>query len=130
MPHRDFDVDTLATYLHLSPQQVLKLADRGNVPGRKIGGQWRFSKGEIHHWLEERIGAGDHADLEHVQRLLDRAAAGGEVATVTVSELLLPEAIAIPLPARTRNSVIKSMVELATKTGCLWDAAEMAEAVE
>ena len=130
MPHRDFDLDTLARYLHISPQQVLKLVDRGNVPGRKIGGQWKFSKGEIHHWLEERIGAGDNVDLEHVQGLLDRAAASGETATVTISELLLPEAIAIPLPARTRNSVIKSMVELAARTGHLWDAAEMAEAVE
>ena len=27
------------------PTQVQKLAERGNVPGRKIGGQWRFSKG-------------------------------------------------------------------------------------
>lgn len=130
MPHTDFDVDTLARYLHLSPQQVLKLADRGNVPGRKIAGQWKFSKGEIHHWLEERIGAADFADLEHVQGLLDRAAAGDEVATVTISELLLAEAIAIPLPARTRSSVIKSMVELAAKSGYLWDTAEMAEAVE
>jgi nitrogen PTS system EIIA component len=130
MPHSDFDLDTLAGYLHISPQQVLKLADRGTVPGRKIGGQWKFSKGEIHHWLEERIGAGDNADLEHVQGLLDRAAAGGEAATVTISELLMPDAIAIPLPARTRNSVIKSMVELAAKTGHLWDVAEMAEAVE
>src|SRR4029453_15159086 len=34
------------------------------------------------------------------------------------------------LPARTRNAVIKSRVELAAKTGHLWDVAEMAEAVE
>ena len=110
--------------------QVQKLAERGTVPGRKIGGQWRFSKGEIHHWLEERIGAADVADLALVQGLLDKAAEHKEPATVQISELLAPEAIAIPLLARTRSSVIKSMVELAAKTGHLWDAAEMAEAVE
>src|SRR5204863_8344352 len=49
---------------------------------------------------------------------------------VSSSELLRPKAIAIPLPARTRNSAIHSMVELAAKTGLLWDPAEMAEAVE
>ena len=43
---------------------------------------------------------------------------------------MLPlEAIAIPLPARTRNSVIDSMVELAAATGWLWDPKAMAEAV-
>jgi PTS system nitrogen regulatory IIA component len=130
MPTQDFDTDTLARYLHISPGQVQKLAERGNVPGRKIAGQWRFSKGEIHHWLEERIGAAGEADLHHVQNLLDRAAASYEVANVIISELLLPEAIAIPLVARTRSSVVNVMVELAAKTGMLWDSAEMAEAVQ
>jgi nitrogen PTS system EIIA component len=130
MPHRDFDTDSLARYLHVSPTQVQKLAERGNVPGRKIAGQWKFSKGEIHHWLEERIGAAGEADLQHVQGLLDRAAKAHEPATVAISELLLADAIAIPLAARTRGSVIKAMVELAANTGLLWDSAEMAEAVQ
>jgi PTS system nitrogen regulatory IIA component len=135
MPTQDFDTDTLASYLHISPVQVQKLAERGNVPGRKIAGQWRFSKGEIHHWLEERIGAAGEADLHHVQHLLDHAAANGaaanyEATSVVISDLLLPEAIAIPLAARTRTSVINAMVELAAKTGMLWDSAEMAEAVQ
>ena len=43
---------------------------------------------------------------------------------------MLPlEAIAVPLPARTRNSVIDSMVELAAQTGWLWDPKAMADAV-
>jgi PTS system nitrogen regulatory IIA component len=130
MPSQDFDVDSLAHYLRISPGQVAKMAERSTVPARKIAGQWKFSKGEIHHWLEERIGTGDDIDLAHVQGLLDRAAAEREPAVVKISELLLPEGIAIPLPARTRNSVIKSMVEVAAKTGHLWDPAEMAEAVQ
>jgi nitrogen PTS system EIIA component len=130
MPSADFDVETLAKYLHITPAQVVKMAERATVPARKISGQWKFSRAEIHHWLEARIGAGDGPDLVHVQGLLDRAAVGRDPATVRISELLLPEAIAIPLLARTRSSVIKSMVELAAKTGQLWDPAEMAEAVE
>jgi PTS system nitrogen regulatory IIA component len=130
MPNRDFDMDSLARYLHVTPAQVQKLAERGGVPGRKIAGKWQFSKGEIHHWLEERIGAGDASDLEHVQGLLDKAASGHEAAAVSISELLVPEAIAVPLAARTRSSVINAMVELAARTGLLWDPAEMAEAVQ
>ncbi len=130
MANQDFDTATLATYLHITPTQVQKLAERGNVPGRKIAGVWRFSKGEIHHWLEERIGAAGQADLQHVQTILDRAAANFEAANVTISELLLPEAVAIPLQARTRGSVVKAMVELAAKTGMVWDSAEIAEAVQ
>jgi PTS system nitrogen regulatory IIA component len=129
MPHRDFDLDSLARYLHVTPQQVQKMAERGTLPGRKIAGQWRFPRGEVHHWLEERIGAADEADLLHVQGLLDRAAASQEPEVVRISDLLLPEAIAMPLEARTKGSVIKAMAELAAQTGMMWDAEAMAEAV-
>ena len=129
MPHTDFDVESLARYLHVTPAQVTKMAERGSMPGRKIAGQWRFAKPAIHHWLEERIGAADEADLVNVQDLLDEAAQGQEPAVVKISDLLVPEAVAIPLAARTRNSVITAMVELASQTGLLWDADQLAEAV-
>jgi PTS system nitrogen regulatory IIA component len=130
MPHADYDVESLARYLHLAPAAIVKMAERGTLPARRIAGGWRFAVGEIHHWLEERIGSADEPDLAKVQGLLDVAAEHAEPATVRISELLLPEAVAIPLPARTRTSVIKAMVELAAATGMLWDAGQMADAVK
>jgi len=129
MPHTDFDVESLARYLHISPAQVTKMAERGTIPARKISGQWRFARGEVHHWLEDRIGAADDADLAHVQGLLDQAASQRDPETVRISDLLVRSAIAIPLPARTRNSVIAAMIDLASATGLLWDVTAMAEAV-
>jgi nitrogen PTS system EIIA component len=129
MPHSDFDPESLARYLHISPAQVTKMAERGTLPGRKISGQWRFAKAEVHLWLEDRIGAADDADLQRVQGLLDEDADQREPETVRISDLLVPAAIAIPLAARTRNSAISAMASLAAATGLLWDAAAMAEAV-
>ena len=77
MPADDFDVNSLAAYLHLSPQQVTRLADRGKLPGRKVAGQWRFSRAEIHHWLENRIGLSEEDDLVDVEDVL-RSEAGPE----------------------------------------------------
>ena len=124
----DLDVARLADYLHLTPDQVTKMAVRGRLPGRKVGGQWRFSEAEIHHWLEERIGASDMQELDKVQQVLDRAAAG-EAADRPIAELCPVESVAVPLNARTRGSVIRSMCELAANSGLMWDAAAMAEAV-
>jgi PTS system nitrogen regulatory IIA component len=129
MLQTDFDVEALARYLHISPARVTKMAERGTLPGRKISGQWRFAKAEVHHWLEDRIGAGDGADLEEVQELLDDAAKSREPATVRISDLLKPAAIALPLPARTKSSAITAMIDLAAATGLLWDVTAMAEAV-
>ncbi|MEX2187210.1 MAG: helix-turn-helix domain-containing protein, partial [Pirellulales bacterium] len=52
MADEDFDVDRLAAYLHRMPADVAKLAERGKLPGRRVGGAWRFSAAEIHHWME------------------------------------------------------------------------------
>ena len=128
MPYSDFDIAGLARYLHLAPQQVVKLAERGQLPGRKVGGQWRFAKPDIHHWLEHRIGLSDEVELLEVEAALQRSASPENQEEICISEMLPLEAIAVPLYARTRNSVIDSMAELAAQTGWLWDAKEMAVA--
>jgi PTS system nitrogen regulatory IIA component len=129
MPYGDFDVEKLARYLHLNPQQVVKLAERGQLPGRKVGGEWKFAKPDIHHWFENRIGLSDEEELLKVEDVLQCSSPEEDKEHVRISELMPVEAIAIPLCARTRNSVIESMVELAAGTGLLWDPKEMAEAV-
>lgn len=129
MPYGDFDVSALARYLHLGPQQVVKLAERGKLPGRKVAGEWKFAKPDIHHWFEERIGVSDEGELVEVEQVLEQSAPAEAQQEISIAQMLPVEAIAIPLFARTRNSVIEAMVELAAQTGWLWDPKEMAEAV-
>ena len=128
MASNDLDIDELAAYLHLTPPQVRRLADRGQLPGRKIGGEWRFSEAEVHSWLEDRIGASTIEELHKVQQVVDRWSDRksdiGELAS-----LMRLEAIEVPLAARTRGAVVRRMCELAEQTGILWDATRMAAAV-
>jgi PTS system nitrogen regulatory IIA component len=129
MAEEDFGIESLADFLHLEAAQVARLAERGKLPGRRVAGTWRFSRAEIHHWLEDRIGLSDEPELAHMEGALQRAALAGDEQTLSIAELLPTPAIAIPLAARTRNSVITAMTDLAAGTGWLWDAAKMAEAV-
>ena len=66
MSHEDYDEQSLATFLHLTPDQVRKMANRGKLPGRRVGNQWRFSQAEIHEWFEQRIGVSDQQELDQV----------------------------------------------------------------
>jgi len=129
MASDDFDLDNLATYLHLTPQQVTRLADRGKLPGRKVSGVWRFSQADIHHWLEDRIGLSDEDALVEMEGMLQTAPGQDAEEEVVLAEMLPETAIALPLHARTRNSALQAMVELAAKTGWLWDPEKMLEAV-
>lgn len=128
MAQPDFDIERLAAYLHMSPAAVMKLADRGKLPARRVGGEWRFSAAEIHHWLEDRIGLSDDDALLQMEGALDRAA-DAEDQEISIADLLKIEAIEVPLDARTRGSVIAKMTELAARTHLLWDPAKMADAV-
>ena len=130
MSHADFDVDALARYLHFTPQQIEKLANRGKIPGRRVGGQWRFAPAEVHEWMEQRIGLLDEDELVNIEGTL-RQSAGSSIAhpEVQVSQLLRPDIIAKPLGGRTRNSVINAMTDLPVNVGLLWDGPKMAEAI-
>lgn len=129
MANEDFDIDRLAAYLHLMPAEVLKLAERGKLPGRRVGGAWRFSAAEIHHWMEDKIGLSDEDELVSVEGALHRHGRHAEDEEISIAALLHPESIAVPMLAKTRSSVIKTMTELAAATHLLWDAEAMAEAV-
>ncbi|NLY02709.1 MAG: PTS transporter subunit EIIA [Rhodopirellula sp.] len=129
MPTEDFDIDRLATYLHLSPQQVMRLADRDKLPGRKVAGQWRFSQADIHHWLEQRIGLSDEEELIEMEGVLESAPGPKDPEDVVLADSLPVEAVAVPLKARTKNSVLSAMVDLAAGTGWLWDPEKMLEAI-
>lgn len=129
MAESTLDVDQLAAYLHLGPQQVTKLAERGEIPGRRVAGVWRFTEAEVHAWLEQRIGASNSSELQKVQRVVDRWSDSTSGA-VRLIDLLPEEAIELPLAARTPKAVIRRMCELAESTGLLWDSVKMSEAVE
>ena len=127
--HDDFDLQGLANYLHLDLNKVKKLVERGDIPSRRIGGDWRFSPADIHHWLEERIGISGEKELLQVEAAMERSDASAE--TIANAAGLIPHGgIAYPLAARTRNSAIRSMCQLAMETGLLWDVDKMIAAVE
>lgn len=45
-------VQEVSKYLRLAESTVYKLAQEGKLPGRKIGGRWRFSRESLQRWLE------------------------------------------------------------------------------
>ena len=40
-----------ADYLNVHVRTLYRLARKGNIPGRKVGGSWRFKKDLLDEWL-------------------------------------------------------------------------------
>jgi excisionase family DNA binding protein len=47
-------VRQLAAYLNMASVTIYRLAARGELPGTKVGGQWRFHKQAIDEWLSRK----------------------------------------------------------------------------
>ena len=128
MAKDDFDIESLAARLQLPSDQIRKMAERDKLPGRRVAGRWRFSRAEIHHWLEDRIGVSDESQLLQYEKVLETQNPGLECRG-GMAELLSLGRVAVPLNARTKSSAIEKMCELAADSGALWLPREMATAI-
>ncbi len=48
------DINELAEYLGISPVTAVKKAEKGKIPGFKIGRLWRFRTSSIEKWIIEQ----------------------------------------------------------------------------
>jgi len=48
-------LEEVAKYLKLQPQTVYKWAQEGNIPGAKLGKEWRFRRRILDEWVDNSI---------------------------------------------------------------------------
>jgi PTS system nitrogen regulatory IIA component len=121
------DLQQLAAYLHRDVRDVSKLANRGYLPGKKIGGQWRFASSEINYWIETQM----HAFTEEELTALERRGHRGYVAEEPLLLSMLSEnTVAVPLHASTKSSVLKELALLAERSWQIYDVDALHQAVK
>lgn len=47
-------VQDVAAYLNVDPKIVYRLANRGELPGFKVGGNWRSQKEDLDAWIAKQ----------------------------------------------------------------------------
>ena len=45
-------IDELIAYLKMGKTKLYTMAQKGKIPGSKIGSQWRFDREEIDEWIK------------------------------------------------------------------------------
>ena len=55
MEDRLMTLDEAVDYLRVTKSNLYKLLQKGSIPASKVGGLWRFKKGQLNKWLDERI---------------------------------------------------------------------------
>lgn len=124
-----YSINQIAPILKLDTRQIQRMAEREELPARRVGGEWRFSRTEILEWLESRVGSTSEQELLELENTIERLVANRDVENIPIADLIPVEAIRVPIRGKTQPSVIHEMVELAMNTNLLWDAQGMEEAV-
>lgn len=127
MSHDWFSLDELAQHLGRDRREIEKLANRGRIPGRKVSGDWQFHPTEITHWLEQEMR--EYTDKELA--LVEQTNRSQELNPLTpVSSLLTLETCQVPLQARTKRSVLETLIEVAGRTWQIWQPAVLLNAIQ
>lgn len=69
-------IPEVAELLRIAEKTVYTLAQRGEIPAFKVGGQWRFSRGAIQTWIDNRSRVGQPG-AESTSAPSDDSASGG-----------------------------------------------------
>lgn len=94
-------VKQLAEHLQVSDKTIYRMLWRGDLPGHRVGSQWRFSRSEVDYWLDLRMPRLAQADLREMSR-----GGGGTLASALTVENAL-----ILLSAQTPGEVIREFIE-------------------
>lgn len=125
--HEMMDLDQLAAYLRRDVREVTRLASRGQLPGQRIGGKWRFARAEINHWLEGELHGYDEQQLSALEAETCTHVADNDP---LITSLLSEASVAVPLAASTRASVLKELVTLAEASWHVYDADAILDAIK
>lgn len=124
MGHDTMDIEQLARFLKRDAREVARLVDRGQVPGRKVAGSWRFSRQEVQHWLENQLAGYTDAELKNLERHPT------SVCEPLLANLIHEACVAVPLRASTRASVLRELVNLAEQSWQVYDPQAVLDAVQ
>jgi len=117
------DLDQLASYLRRDSRELHKLATRGELPGRKVGGAWRFARAEINLWLGTAMRGFDDEQLKHIEDTHT------EPQEPLLTNLLPPACVEVPLASRTKDSILRDMVRLAEQSWQVYDPEAVLDAI-
>jgi len=125
MPLEQMDAKQVAHYLHADVREVIKLASRGQIPCRKVGGMFVFLKGQVDHWVEDQMHELGGRRLAGIEKGV--SAHHGFEHSDLIGPMIPrdPGGIAVPLKAKTRDSTVRALVELAELSDLVYNRDEL-----
>jgi len=99
--HEIMTIEEVAEYLRVSERTVYDWAQKGDLPGGKLGTTWRFKREDVENWVNSRLSAAPATKT---------ATKGG-----ATSSILSPERVVV-LEEADKATVLRRLVDLLAET--------------
>ena len=130
MPHKTFNLDEVARYLHLNVDEVRRHVRERSIPHEERGGRLVFKRSEMDAWASRGILGASEKRLTTYHRQSSERVLTFSKQHAIISELMRAEFIEAALASRTKASVIRDMVKLAERTERVNDAVDLLRSLE
>ena len=113
MNHEIMTIEEVAVYLRVSERTVYDWAQKGKLPGGKLGTTWRFKRADIEGWVNRRLGGSAPS-----------SSAGGGL----LSKILSPERVVF-LEGSQKENALKTLCAVLALSPLVPDEKELETAV-
>ena len=130
MSYQILDLDAVAEYLHLTPEDVARRVKNNEIPHEKRGNRVVFSKDEIDLWASQRVLRMSEKRLEAYHEKTTRGTREIHPQQAILPEMIQPGYIDPAMWSKTKSSVLHRLVVLAETTGKLNNPSALLESLE
>jgi len=114
----------VADFLKISEKSVTRLLQQKQIPGVKVGGQWRFLRQAVEDWFASRMSATEEDDKEPLITAIE-----SQDTAIPVSRLLSPDNILPELKPGPKEVVLRRLCRLLQEEGAVSSGEALLEKV-
>jgi len=117
MPHRVFSLQDVVEFLHLSVSEVELLVRRNEIPYERHGDRLVFRRQAVEDWASQRLLGLNKKQLNEFHRNSSAKLYDLSESHAIIPDLMRVDYVDADVKAKTKASVLRQMVQLATATG-------------
>ncbi|VGO17302.1 PTS system fructose-specific EIIABC component [Pontiella desulfatans] len=111
--HEIMTIEEVAAYLRVSERTVYDWAQKGDLPGGKLGTTWRFKREDVENWVNSRISTKPASSI---------------IGGVTSSATLTAERVVI-IEETDKDTVLRQLVDLLAESPFVHNRAELLKGI-
>ena len=121
MSHEMLSLERAAEHVHLEPNELKHVAQRGEIDAQRRGDDWYFDHATLDEWAQRNLLAATPKELKSQHRAMMDENRRANHSDWGVADLFRAEAIDLAVAAKAKAGLLRDMTDLAERSGLVYD---------